>query len=222
MSTTISEPIETAPEYDVRSKRGEPTWEMAHQFPRQGEWSEEEYLALDTGRIVEFTNGVLEFHPMSTPLHQRIVAFLFRLLDAFVQECELGEVLFAPCPVRVGSGKYRQPDIFFLREDRITDPTKPPQGAELMIEVVSPGEENRERDLVQKRKEYAAARVPEYWIVDPGEMTVTVFTLSGRRYRTHGKFGSGETATSRLLPGFDSNVDDIFAAGRRKPRKDRS
>jgi Uma2 family endonuclease len=38
----------------------QPTWEIAYLFPAQGQWSEAEYLALDTNRLVEFTDGVLE------------------------------------------------------------------------------------------------------------------------------------------------------------------
>lgn len=58
---------------------GEPTWEIARLFPYQGEWSEEEYLALDTNHLIEFDHGSLEFLPMPDIGHQRVVAFLYRL-----------------------------------------------------------------------------------------------------------------------------------------------
>ena len=43
--------------------------------------------------------------------------------------------------------------------------------------MVSDGEENRKRDLVTKREEYAQASIPEYWIVDPALKTITVLQL---------------------------------------------
>src|ERR1700730_17212480 len=57
--------------------RGEPTWDIARLFPAQGYWSESEYLALDTNHLIELTDGALDFLPMPTLFHQRIVAYLF-------------------------------------------------------------------------------------------------------------------------------------------------
>src|SRR5688500_10919023 len=78
---------------------GEPVWEMALNYPYQGEWSEESYLTLDIGRLVEFDNGSLEFLPVPTILHQRIFKYLLFLLDQFVVQHKLGEVIPAPFPV---------------------------------------------------------------------------------------------------------------------------
>jgi len=69
-------------------------------FPFQGGWSVEDYLALDTGLLVEYTDGFIRVLPMPSLLHQLIVKFLFRMLDDFVNERELGEVLLAPLPVQ--------------------------------------------------------------------------------------------------------------------------
>lgn len=56
----------------------------------------------------------------------------------------------------------------------ITRDMPPP---ELVIEIVSPGKNNKERDYRYKRSKYAARGIPEYWIVDPEQGKVTVFTL---------------------------------------------
>jgi Uma2 family endonuclease len=189
-------------------------------FPAQGEWTETQYLALNgTNRMVELSNGCLEVLPMPTPLHQRIVDFLFSMLKAFVVARGLGEVFFAPLPVRLWAGKFREPDIMFFRPGRIVNPRKQPDGADLAMEIVSEGEENRERDLEIKRSEYAAAKIPEYWIVDPELNQITVLWLNGESYRVHGVFGAGAKATSLLLPGFEVDVDVVFAAAseRQKP-----
>ena len=44
----------------------EPTWEIATLFPNQGQWSEDEYLALNTNRFVEYRDGFMEVLPMPT------------------------------------------------------------------------------------------------------------------------------------------------------------
>jgi Uma2 family endonuclease len=179
----------------------------------QGQWSEEEYLALDTNVLVEFSDGCLEVLPMMTIFHQRLVAFLHEILRRFVADHADGYVLTAPLPVHLRSGKFREPDIVYLRPYRIKDIHGQPEGADLVVEVVSEGEENRERDLVTKRQEYAKAGISEYWIVDPQEKQITVLALEGQSYREHGVFGAGAVATSVLLPGFAGSVDAVFAAG---------
>jgi len=195
------------------SRRGEPTWEVALLFSCQGNWTEEEYLALDTNHLVEISDGCLEVLPMLTIFHQLLVAFILRILSEFVANHADGCVLTAPLPVHLRPGKFREPDIIYFRPHRAKDVYSLPEGADLVVEVVSEGEENRKRDLETKREEYAAAGISEYWIVDPQEKQITVLALDGKTYREHGVFGSGSTATSILLPGFTVAVDAVFAAG---------
>lgn len=198
------------------SRLGEPTWEMALFYPRQGEWTETEYLRLDTNHLIELSDGCLEFLPMPTIFHQGIAQYLFEVLKAFVVAGSLGEAFIAPLRIRLWSGKIREPDVVFLRHERIIDRRQAPNGADLAMEVVSEGAENRERDLQTKREEYARAGIREYWIVDPEEMRITVLTLDGQTYREHGVFGPGTKATSERLPGFELSVDAVFAAGEGK------
>ena len=89
----------------LQQKRGEPAREIARLFPVQGEWTVEEYLALETNQLVEFSNGFVEVLPMPSPSHQRIALFLYRILWAFITERRLGEVLVAPLPVELWAKK---------------------------------------------------------------------------------------------------------------------
>jgi Uma2 family endonuclease len=189
----------------------EPVWEVAHLFPPQGQWSEEDYLALDTNHLFEYSHGQLEVLEMPTQAHQLIVIVLFKLLERFVDEQELGLVLLAPLRIQLWPGKFREPDIvFMLHEHRDRRGEQFWLGADLVVEVVSP--ESRRRDSERKKREYAQAAIPEYWLVDPEQQTVTVFTLVKSDYVIHGVFRPGEQATSRLLPGFQASVATLFAA----------
>jgi Uma2 family endonuclease len=190
---------------------GEPVWEIARLFSPQGCWSESEYLRLDTNRRVEFSHGYIEFQPMPTILHQRILHYLLRLLDAFVRAHQLGEALPAGVRVRLWEGKIREPDIVFMKsghESRITALFW--HGVDLVMEVISESHSDRDRDLMEKRAEYAQAGIPEYWIVDPDEGRITVLSLEGTEYAEHGVFGRSEQATSRLLPGFAVDVTEAL------------
>jgi len=138
------------------------------------------------------------------------------MLNAFVRGHVPGEVSVAPCRVRTLPGKYREPDIFYVRPERVRDRNEPTEGADLAMEVVSGDPDDRKRDLEEKRDEYARARIPEYWIVDPQERRITALTLDGVTYRVHGVFAAGERATSVLLANFSVSVDEVFAAGEGK------
>jgi Uma2 family endonuclease len=83
---------------------------------------------------------------------------------------------------------------------------------DLALEIVS--EHKPERDLVEKRGDYAEARVPEYWIVNPHTQTITVVHLRGDAYEEAGVYRRGESAVSLLLPvaGVSVAVNAVFDA----------
>jgi Uma2 family endonuclease len=181
-------------------------------LPRQGCWSEEEYLWLSdqTNRLVEYTDGYIEVLPMPTRRHQAIVRYLFLMLNALVAPAG-GTVFFAPFRLRVRKRKFREPDLLLLKD--ASDSRNQERfwtGADLTLEVVS--KKKAERDLVDKRHEYAEAGVSEYWIVNPQDETITVLKLAGTAYVEHGVFRRGDTATSAILPGFAVDVNAVFDA----------
>lgn len=212
----------TTPTADRTRKRvhprhpgGEPVWELAYLYPPQGQWSEQAYFALPGDILVEFDHGTVELLPMPTLAHQFIVLYLYRLLHEFVQTHQLGWVLAAPLPVRLRPRVYREPDVIFLSADRPERQADSyPDGADLVMEVVSGGREDRRRDLVVKPTEYAAAGIAEYWIVDPDEQAILVLRLAGDEYVEHGRFTGGTDAISALLPGFVVSLPDVWRAGR--------
>lgn len=200
----------------VAEARGEPTWSIASLFPLQGDWTEAAFLDLDSSRLMELNDGVVEVLEMPDRLHQWLQKWLLRRLDDFVTVRNLGEVLGAPLPVRLGPGRIREPDVVFFTPQRIpTEPRDPHWGADLVMEIVSSTDRARHRDLVEKRVDYAAAGIPEYWIVDPDALQITVLTLNtgSTEYVVHGEFRAGEVATSVLLPEFAIDVSACFAAG---------
>ena len=147
----------------------------------QGFWTQAQYLKLTNhgNRLIEFTDGWLEVLPMPTQRHQAISRFLFLALVTFVHD-RGGNVFYAPWRLRIRDGKFREPDLLLVRDagdPRCRDDYW--RGADLVVEVVSPAVPDR--DLVDKRADYAEAGVPEYWIVNPSGETMTVLALGGRR-----------------------------------------
>lgn len=180
--------------------------------PLQGMWTEAQYLRLteQTNRLVEFTNGTIEVLPVPTRTHQLILAFFYRAMLVLTQSTN-GIVLFAPLRVQVAPGRFREPDLVVLLDQH--DPRNQDRywlGADLVLEVVSP--DKPERDLIDKRRDYAEAAIPEYWIVDPTNETITVLALNGDTYAEHGVWARGASATSVLLQNFVVDVNAVFDA----------
>lgn len=178
----------------------------------QGLWTEAQYLRLTdyVRRLLEFTDGRIETLPMPTDRHQVISRFLFLALFSFVQNLG-GTVLYAPLRLRVREGKFREPDLLLVRNaDDLRRRNDYWRGADLVAEVVSP--DDPERDTVVKRLDYAEARIPEYWIVNPMDETVTVLVLDGNAYAEHGVFRRGQRAESVCLEGFSVAVAEVFEA----------
>jgi Uma2 family endonuclease len=185
---------------------------LAEIIPRQGEWTEEQYVVFtdDTKWLIEFTDGFLEVLPMPTDRHQAILGFLYLAFFSFLRPTG-GKVRFSPLRLRIRPGKFREPDLLLLLSG--TDPRWQNRywlGADLALEIVSP--DKPERDLVQKRVDYAEAQIPEYWIVNPETEIITILRLQGAAYTEVGAFRRGETVASVLLAGFSVAVTAVFDA----------
>ena len=181
-------------------------------LPLQGLWTEEQYLRLtdQTNRLIEFSDGYVELLPMPTRQHQAISRFLFLALLTFVQQ-RGGTVFYAPLRVRVAPGRFREPDlVVLLNKNDARNQNAFWLGADIVVEIVSP--DHVERDTIVKRADYAGAGIPEYWIVQPEEETLTVLKLEEKAYEEHGIFRRGERARSILLPGFTISVDAVCHA----------
>ena len=184
----------------------EPAWDIARLFPDQGDWSEADYLAMDTNHLAEYSHGKIGGLPMPSDKHQSILGYLYTDFLAFATKTG-GKVLFSPLRLRLWPGKIREPDLVFLASAR--DPRRQNQfwtGADLVVEVVSP--DDPERDLMTKRREYAQAGIPEYWIVDQRTETILILSLAGASYSER-RYRRGEQALSVTFPAL---VVDVSAA----------
>jgi Uma2 family endonuclease len=105
------------------------------------------------------------------------------------------------------------PDLVFVRNDRwdkIVANDRFVAAPNLVIEVVSPGQENRRRDFKAKRELYGRFGVEEYWIVDREEGSVLIFRLHGQTLEETAVLHESDELTSPLLSGFAVNVGSLF------------
>jgi Uma2 family endonuclease len=189
-----------------------PRWavELAQLWSPQGQWTEDEYLALpDTNRLLELSEGELVMPPHPTHTHQRAVIKLATALHAFVEKHQLGTLQVAPLPVRLWPGKIREPDLLFVAQEhseRIGEQFYGPP--DLVVEVLSPGTWRTDRR--EKMVEYAQAGISEYWLVDPDACTVEVYSLRQGAYALLGQWRAGEKIRSDVLVALQLDVGDII------------
>ncbi len=112
----------------------------------------------------------------------------------------------------------RYPDLVILEDthlaltkERLTITLDMPPPC-LVVEVLSPGKQNRERDLIRKRDQYATRGIPEYWLIDPEGRTITVLRLQGAAYAEAGVFQGNDRILSPTFPDLALTVEQILSA----------
>ena len=177
-------------------------------------WTFEELVAElpESNLPTELWDGELIMSPAPSFLHQKIVARLYKALDAWVERHGLGETALAPIDMVLTTRRATQPDVVFISNERLGIIKERIMGAaDLVAEVISPG--SRRRDRIDKRDLYEQHGVQEYWLIDPEAKTVEVLHLEAGTYQLAGRWHPGERARSRLLKGFEVPVAPLFGEG---------
>ncbi|BAB76543.1 Uma2 family endonuclease [Anabaena sp. FACHB-709] len=182
----------------------------------------EEYLKYDNGsdRQYELVAGELIEMPPESPINVQISLFL---LVNFLKFVPVNRVSNKAEIVVCGSrATTRVPDLVILTEElakalkgatrsTITLDMPPPA---LVVEVVSPGKANEDRDYRYKRSEYAARGIAEYWIVDPQKGMITLLTLVDGLYE-ESIFTGNTLIVSHIFPELNLTAEQILTVGER-------
>jgi Uma2 family endonuclease len=180
----------------------------------------EEYLKYDdrTDSQYELVAGELVATPPESPKNIQISLFLLVNFLKFVPVNRLSNK--AEIVVAGSRATTRVPDLVVLTDElakalegatrsTITLDMPPPA---LVVEVVSPGKVNEDRDYRYKRSEYAARGIAEYWIVDPQKNGVTVLILVDGFYEET-RFAGNTAIASTIFPDLQLTADQVFNAG---------
>jgi Uma2 family endonuclease len=165
------------------------------------------------GKRYELVDGELLEMPGAGGQHMTMMVLIFKLIEAFVIEHDLGiaypdglAYIIARNPDRV-----RIPDVSFVTHDRVPE-AGPPEGfwpvaPNLAVEIVSPNDSAGE--LHYKVRDYLTSGVEMVWVVWPKSQVVSVHTpgAAGRELELHDELDGGD-----LLPGFRIPVSTLFRA----------
>jgi len=157
------------------------------------------------GLRYEIIDGVLYVTSAPSFRHQRASNQLSTALTNWSNDTGLGETF--PTPGVIFSDDDNViPDIVWISDDRLRTGSDSAGhltvAPELVVEVLSPGSENEQRDREIKLGLYSRQRVQEYWLVDWRQRTVEVYRHDGRTLQRVATLSGDVALTSPLLPGF--------------------
>lgn len=178
------------------------------------EYSYSDYLRWQFSERVELIKGFIKkMSPAPSRLHQTVSQNLnFKIYSFF--ENHTCSVYAAPFDVRllIPNGKKDttvvQPDICVICDETKLDEQGCNGAPDLIIEILSPN--NSKHDIDTKFNLYQEAGVPEYWIVEPTEKMVLVYTLQNGIYIGLKPCSVDETITSPLFPEMKIAVLAVF------------
>ncbi len=165
-----------------------------------------------TDRVELIMGKIFKMSPAPTSSHQHAVSVLHGTIFQFLKgkPCK---VFPAPFDVSLPdvsgiSQTVVQPDITVIcNPSRITE-----QGcngaADMVVEVIS--KSSVKKDLHEKYGIYEKAGVKEYWIVQPQDRSLIIFTLTEAGYQPSKPLTKGDLATSQVLPGLAIDLDELF------------
>jgi Uma2 family endonuclease len=181
----------------------------------------EEYLAYDDGTDTQYEleDGELVEMAAEAEKNSRISTYLLlefaKFIPFYLIRHKDTEIV-----VRYNPPRVRFPDLMILTEELfvvfrgskrgiITQDMPSPA---LVIEVVSPGKVNQERDYQYKRTDYATRGIPEYWIIDSVQEKVTVLTLVDGLYE-EAVFQGSNSIASNAIHEINLTASQVLAAG---------
>jgi Uma2 family endonuclease len=168
----------------------------------------------DNGTRYEIVDGELLMSSQPSYAHQRVCVNLAVLFDEWSTVTKAGEVNLAPGVIFSESDAVA-PDVIWISWQRLAEARRPNDGhlyapPELVVEVLSPGTSNEERDREVKLKLYSARGIDEYWIVDWRNQTIAIYRRQGPALAHAVTLASADQLTSPLFPGCSRQVSSVF------------
>jgi Uma2 family endonuclease len=158
----------------------------------------------------ELIHGVLVVTPIPSEAEVDPNEELGHLLRAYRDQHPQGTALNKTLPeryVRTRDSRRRADRVIWAGLGRVPNPKV--DIPTIVVELVSAGKRNRQRDYVEKRREYIDLGVKEYWLIDRFDRTMSVFA-GERDAPTERIVREKETYITPLLPGFKLPLARLF------------
>src|SRR5580698_1741284 len=164
-------------------------------------FEEDKRYELDEGELIEMTRPAYK--------HNSVMARLHGALFKFFERNPIGEALLSENLYALAPNTRRAPDLAVIMGNRhaeLENATVIPIIPEIAVEILSPSE--TPRMIHRKLKQYFDAGVKEVWLIDPDVREIEIWAGTKLPDRA---LAAGDVLASRLLPGFELALEDLFA-----------
>jgi len=166
-------------------------------------------------RRMEYINGEIVLLASPSMYHQDISGNLFIQLRAYLKgkKCK---VFYAPFDVHfykkdLDTPDVMQPDLLVAcdYDETVNERDRYMGTPSLCIEILSKG--TRSKDMIDKLNTFMLSGVKEFWIVDPEQLMVIVYSFENYSMNEYAIYRAGEVVRSTFFEGLEIAIDDIFA-----------
>lgn len=178
-------------------------------------WTWQEFRAMEfedvEHSIYELINGMIIKRTSPSLAHQRVSRRLTYLLEKFLTEHQVGEFFTAPTDVALDNYNGVVPDLAFVSVERsfILEREDYVDGVpDIIFEIISPGSVRRDR--IDKKELYERFGVKEYWLLDPANRVVEIYSLKDNQYQLHQFLEETGSTMSTVLDGFVIEISELF------------
>jgi Uma2 family endonuclease len=170
-----------------------------------------DYLKMpeDNGDRYELIEGELEAMTSPNFEHQDISSEINDILKGFVKKNKLGKICYAPMDVILDEYLVLQPDIIFISNEKKGIIKDRIYGSpDLVVEILSPT--TLSKDVNKKFNYYEKYKIKEYWIVEPSNKLVEIYSLENDKYVLYSKAINVGIIKSKILFKLEVDLKNIF------------
>ena len=164
---------------------------------------------------MELING--EIHLLSSPNigHQEILGRLYLLFNEYFngKKCR---VFLAPFDVHLKKKDMKTPDVVQPDllvacdlENNVTEQGRYMGTPDLVVEILA--DSTRNKDMIDKLNSYMLSRVEEYWVVDPKQETIIIYSFENNEIDRIRAFERGSVARSMIFDELSADIDNLFS-----------
>ena len=164
---------------------------------------------------MELINGEIYLLPSPNIGHQEILGRLYLLFTEYFKDKKC-RVFLAPFDVHLKKKDMKTPDVVQPDllvacdlENNVTEEGRYMGTPDLVVEILS--DSTRNKDMIDKLNSYMLSRVKEYWVVDPKQETIIIYSFENNEIDRIRVFERGCVARSMLFDGLSADVDNLFS-----------
>ena len=164
---------------------------------------------------MELINGEIYLLPSPNIGHQEILGRLYLLFTEYFKDKKC-RVFLAPFDVHLKKKDMKTPDVVQPDllvacdlENNVTEEGRYMGTPDLVVEILS--DSTRNKDMIDKLNSYMLSRVKEYWVVDPKQETIIIYSFENNEIDRIRAFEKGCVARSMIFDGLSADIDNLFS-----------